>query len=433
MLRYLLPMLLCGCRAELPELQDAHRDLTSALAIFPGAEGFGTDTPAGRGGHILRVTTLAEEGPGSLKEALQTPGARVIVFETSGVIGLTANIKITAPFVTIAGQTAPAPGITIIGGGFEIETHDILIQHLRIRPGDRPEGPKAKNRDAIALVGDDREARDVFGVVVDHCSLSWGVDEIASAVSAGVRDVTFSNNLISEALNDSIHPEGPHSKGLLVGNDARRISLLRNVFAHNDDRNPFMKGNTSTLIANNLVYDYGRWPVGFNDDQLIREPALSSILNNVYIQGPSSPLDHHTILVMRGMKKGTELFAQGIVSFDATDDPASLIQQDSRRDFFLVDEPPVTVLPLTLQPAEQLEALLLGIVGAVPRDAIDARVIAQIQQRIGRIIDSQEEVGGFPVVPQNTQAFVEPAEPNGDEDGDGYTNLEELLHTLAGL
>ncbi len=233
-----------------PRPHDAHRDLTHSLAVFPGAEGFGTETPAGRGGRILRVTSLADDGPGTLRAAIETPGSRVIVFETSGVISLSRDLKLTEPFVTVAGQTAPAPGITLVGAGIEITTHDVLIQHLRIRPGDKKDGSKPGNRDAISIVGDDRRGREVFGVVIDHCSLSWSIDETLSALSAGVRDVTISNNLFSEALDDSIHPEGPHSKALLVGNDARRVSIIRNVFAHNEDRNPFMKGNTSTLIAN---------------------------------------------------------------------------------------------------------------------------------------------------------------------------------------
>lgn len=106
-----------ACVDPLPNLDDATRDLSSALPVFPGAEGFGTDTPAGRGGVVLRVTNLEADGAGSLRAALTAEGPRVVVFEVSGTIALTENLRIESPFVTVAGQTAPSPGVTIAGAG----------------------------------------------------------------------------------------------------------------------------------------------------------------------------------------------------------------------------------------------------------------------------------------------------------------------------
>ncbi|MFQ6024714.1 MAG: hypothetical protein ACE5NW_18530, partial [Acidiferrobacterales bacterium] len=144
------------------------------LPVIPNGAGFGITTPAGRGGKVYKVTNLRATGRGSLKACIDRSGPRVCVFEVSGTITLTRNLWIANPFITIAGQTAPSPGITIRGAALGIETHDVLVQHLRIRVGDDPNGPDPENRDAIRV-------EDKWGIVIDHCSLSWAIDETISA------------------------------------------------------------------------------------------------------------------------------------------------------------------------------------------------------------------------------------------------------------
>ncbi|MEK7753976.1 MAG: right-handed parallel beta-helix repeat-containing protein, partial [Acidobacteriota bacterium] len=154
LLRLLLPILLISCAAAAPQ-------------------GFGVDTPAGRGGKILRVTNLNSEGPGSLREAIETKGPRIVVFEVGGVIDLNRKtLTIGEPFLTIAGQTAPSPGITIIRDGIKILTHDILIQHIRVRMGDAGQ-PKKSGYDPETTTS----GPECYRIVVDHCSFSWAVDE----------------------------------------------------------------------------------------------------------------------------------------------------------------------------------------------------------------------------------------------------------------
>ena len=135
---------------------------------------FSVDTRAGQGGKILRVTNLDSEGPGSLRAALETKGPRTVLFEVGGVIDLgKKNLEIVEPFLTIAGQTAPSPGITIIRGAIYVRTHNILMQHLRVRPGDAGE-PKQSgwSPDGISTFGGN-----AYNIVIDHCSISWAVDE----------------------------------------------------------------------------------------------------------------------------------------------------------------------------------------------------------------------------------------------------------------
>src|SRR5687767_15113871 len=142
----------------------------ASARAFDGAVGWAADTPGGRGGAILRVTSLAADGPGSLRAALEAKGPRIIVFEVGGVIDLgRATLSIDEPFLTIAGQTAPSPGITIIRGGLDIRTHDVIVRHIRIRTGVDGQAPRSGwEADALSTVG-------AYNVIVDHCSMSWAL------------------------------------------------------------------------------------------------------------------------------------------------------------------------------------------------------------------------------------------------------------------
>ncbi|MFP4250402.1 MAG: hypothetical protein ACLFU7_12130, partial [Armatimonadota bacterium] len=125
-----------------------------ALPAFPGAEGFGADTPGGRGGRVIEVTTLDRDGPGSFNEAIRAEGPRIIVFRVAGVIDMQGTMSVTQPYCTIAGQTAPGDGICLRNGTLRVSTHDVVIRHLRVRPGDHPAGTDPENRDCIDVAGD---------------------------------------------------------------------------------------------------------------------------------------------------------------------------------------------------------------------------------------------------------------------------------------
>jgi hypothetical protein len=185
-----------------------------SLVLCAALAGFGADTPAGRGGRVLRVTTLNASGPGSLREALETKGPRIVVFEVGGVVDLQGgNLTVTEPFLTVAGQTAPPPGITVVRGGLRIMTHDVLMQHIRVRPGDAGRPKRSGWEPEVTTSG-----AQAYNIVIDHCSLSWAVDENLSVSGprhdgpAGTsRRITLSNNIIAEGLRDSSHAKGPHS------------------------------------------------------------------------------------------------------------------------------------------------------------------------------------------------------------------------------
>ena len=276
--------------------------MTPARIAFPGAQGWAAHTPGGRGGKILRVTTLAAQGEGSLAEALKTKGPRIVVFEVGGVIDLgVRTLKVKEPFLTIAGQTAPQPGITLIRGGLDIATHDVVVQHLRVRPGEAGL-PKMSGTDfdAITLSGGAHD------VIVDHCSLTWATDENLSASGprfggdtpeqwreATSHRITFSNNLLAEGLANATHAKGEHSKGSLIHDNARDILIVGNLYAHNNERNPMFKGGTQGVVVNNLIYDPGQRAIHYNlvAAEWLGHPYQDgrlALVGNVMRAGPST-------------------------------------------------------------------------------------------------------------------------------------------------
>lgn len=427
----LAPAVACTPLAASPELLDASRDLSGQRAVFPGAQGYGTATPAGRRGAVLRVTRLAAAGPGSLREALSAQGPRTVIFEIGGVIKISEPLLIADPYITVAGQTAPSPGITITGSSLVIATHDVLIQHLRVRAGDSPEGTDPGGRDSLSITGAADGSLAVHDVVIDHCSFSWAIDEGASTWNPGVRDISILRSVIAENLSHSLHPKGEHSKGLLIGDHSRRVAILGNLFAHNRLRNPFFKGDVSAVVANNLIYNPGAEALHL-DDPDGSGPTLLTVAGNVLAPGPDTNAAVPLVDALAFVQPTSEvcllandsghrfpyraLLAPGI--FRRADDVTGCSAR---------------VAPLTLQTPEQARAAVLASAGARPldRDSVDARVFADVERGTGRIIDSPAEVGGLPEIPPVLRPLTLPTDPDGDANGDGYTNLEEWLHRLA--
>ena len=382
--------------------------------------GFGTETRGGTGGRVLRVTSLADDGPGTLRWACRQRFPRIVVFEVGGLITLRKFVGITSPFMTIAGETAPPPGVTIRGAQIAPKTHDIRIRHLRLRVGDLPGGTRPQNRDALEITSDRSGRRPVFNIDIDHCSLSWAVDEIASLFfGPGVHDVTIRRSILSEALSNSTHPKGEHSKGLLIGNNIRNVSVRGNLFAHNKDRNPVVGADTSTVIANNLLYNYGT-AVSFSPGKS-KLPMSSSVVCNVAIAGPNTRFPH-AVFVKRSVAEGSVIYTRDNLAV-GSDRPDSIVYQSAKdtsrrspgRDFDVEGRaPPIWDGVGKATPADQVAGCVLAEAGARPqdRDAADVRVIASVRDRTGRWIDSQAEVGGW-----SEQAFTQhrlnvPSEPD---------------------
>lgn len=350
---------------------------------------------------MIRVTTLAANGPGSLRQALEAEGPRLVVFEVGGVIDLGGRtLTVRHPHLTLAGQTAPDPGITLIRGGLIVETHDVVIQHLAVRPGD--DGPAGKEWDPDALGVRRANHGPVHDVVFEHCSATWAVDENLSTSGPGdvedssltASDITLRHCLIAEALSHSTHPKGEHSKGTLIHDGVRNVAIEGCVYAHNQERNPRLKGGATALVRDSVMYNWGSACVGVgargNDKMLA--PAEVTLVGNVAIPGP----DTRGKVFVKGVDPGARALVRDNLIF-------SLSVADSR---VVVSES-----PLRSSPREAAERALRR-AGSRParRDPIDARIIRSVIAGNGRIIDSQKEVGGYPAHAATARAVVVPAD-----------------------
>ncbi|MSU50367.1 MAG: pectate lyase [Opitutus sp.] len=378
-----------------------------------------TETRGGADGKIIRVTTLASSGPGSFAAAVATEGPRTIEFAVAGVIDLGGrSVKLAQPNITIAGETAPSPGITLTNGGLNIGTHDVIVRHIRIRPGaGKRERKSGWEIDGISTIGGAHD------VIVDHCSLTWATDENLSA--SGPRfdgatpeewrkntshRVTFSHNLIGEGLNNSTHIKGSHSKGSLIHDNASDIAIIGNLYISNDDRNPLFKGGARGVVVNNLIHNPGRRILHFGlvpDEWQGHEWLRGAMVavGNVARQGPSTaaaiafietagPVDVHLRDNLFSDAEGTAL-------------PAVAMQRDKERrlvppvagsELRLLDTPPLWPSRLKARPASETAAWVLANAGARAweRDAIDRRLVEEAKTGGGRIIDFESEVGGLP-------------------------------------
>ncbi len=414
------------------------------LPAFPGAEGFGATTPGGRGGRVLFVTNLNDSGPGSLRAACDAEGPRIVVFRVSGTIVLRHALTVRNPYLTIAGQTAPGDGICLRDYTFGVATHDVVVRYLRSRLGD----VTAQEDDCLDLLHGARNC------VFDHCSATWSIDECLS-LSGNVQDCTVQWCLIGESLNASKHHKGPHGFGSLSRANGP-ISWHHNLWIHNNARNPrlgdnYHRGPTFPTfdVRNNVIYDFGALASGLTEGTL----KVNYVAN--YIRpGPSSkaktPITYDDDKDMSFYIRDNVF--DGNVALTADNTEFFLPNKDgikSPRIHFASE--PFAVAPVKTVPApEALELVLAGVGATAPkRDAVDSRLISDVRDRSGHIINSQTEVGGWPelktaAAPTDSDNDGMPdawetahglnAQDASDANGvraDGYTNIEEYINSLV--
>lgn len=389
---------------------------------FPGAVGPAAKTPGGRGGRIIRVTNLNADGPGSFKAALDAKGPRIIVFEVGGVIDMgLKSWTITEPFVTIAGQTAPSPGITLIKGGLDVKAHDVVMRHIRVRTGaDGQPKRSGWEADSFSTIG-------AYNVIVDHCTFSWAVDENMSVsgprfTGATVEDwrrgtshdITFSYNAAYEGLADSSHPKGEHSKGSLIHDNATGITIWRNLYAHNVERNALFKGGAQGVFVNNLIYDPQRRALHYNLMALEWEghPYVTgelSAVGNVYRGGPST--EGRVPFLMLGGDGDLRYHARDNVAVDKYGEPLPMFGRygDTKARLIEVAKPVVWVPGLPVLASKDVETHVLANAGARPwdRDADDIRVFFFVAEGRGAVINDEKDVSAYPAFKPTRAPFVE--------------------------
>ncbi len=400
--------------------------LAQTAAVNPhttDTRGWAADTRAGSGGRILRVTTLAASGPGSLRAAIEAEGPRTVVFEVGGVIDMAGqNIVIRNPNLTIAGQTAPSPGISVIKAETMVAASEVLIQHIRFRPGEFGRPKKGGgDQDGISTVGA------VKNVIVDHCSFSWATDENLSASGprftgstpeqwrAGTsHQITFSHNLLYESLSNSVHEKGEHSKGSLIHDNTSGVLIYRNVYASNRERNALFKGGARGAMVNNLIFNPGTRAAHYNlwAGEWAGKPhqvGRLALVGNVLRHGPDTA-PHTPLFTLRG-DADVELFLHDNIATDrdgrAVPPTANLSSSRAQIRVLATSGLPADVRAL---PAARLEAELPQAVGARPwdRDAIDTHLLRELAAGRGRIIDSElDNALGYPAHAPSRRAFDE--------------------------
>lgn len=405
-------------------------ELTS-IKSFPTAQGFGRNATGGRGGTVYKVTNLNNSGTGSLRAALEASGKRIVVFEVGGIITLTSQIVINNGDLTIAGETAPGDGILITQNGqmnnglIAINAPNVIMRGLALRPveytGSDPD-PCCQDSFNIWKTGN---------VIVDHCSFSWGSDEtlsIANLANGGViQDVTVQNCSISEAQN-----KYNHAYGSLISGGATRISIYRNLFAHNSQRNPLVGGGSPDPpgrdheTVENVVYNWISSGMVYSNSN--NATMNVNIINNVVIDGPSNNSSRYGICIndevlayARGNFADRFRTSAAQPEWDAIGcekcySPGSYMtnpadpswQTNTPFNFPLKDVPTKT--------RQEVIDTVLDNFGKFKRDAVDNRHADDVRNGTGAIINVPSDVGGLPTINGGTA----PTDTNGNGMPDSF-------------
>lgn len=460
-------------------------DLIKAdIPAFPGAEGGGAYTPGGRGGKVIVVTSLADSGPGTLREACETGGARIVVFNVSGIIRLKSPISVRAPYITIAGQTAPGDGICVTGATFQLDTHDIIIRHMRFRRGAMD----------VAFRDDALGGNCVGNVIIDHCSASWGLDENMSlyrhvynrdSTGRGTKlptvNITIQNSIFSEALDTYNHAFG----GTIGGHNSM---FCRNLFASNIARNCSIGMNEDFNFVNNVTYNWWNRSVDGGD-----HTSRFNIINNYFKPGPVTPKDKPIAYRILKPENGRspenkDLYGKAYVNGNIVEGNAAVTKDNWNGGVQIKNNPdageytqaikvdtPFPMPNVTIMDTKKAYRWVLDNVGATfpKRDAVDERVIKTVKTgkaiyekdapefipqyvkrrlpidsyKMGIIYDPRQvgglpEYNGTPVKDSDNDGMPDaweiryglnpndPSDANLDCNGDGYTNIEKYINGI---
>ncbi|TWI85144.1 pectate lyase [Lacibacter cauensis] len=425
----------------------------SDILAFPGAEGGGKYSFGGRGGKVYVVTNLNDDGPGSLRWACEQGGARIIVFNVAGIIRLQTPLIIRAPYITIAGQTAPGDGVCIAGESVWINTHDVIIRYMRFRRGETWVG---RRDDAIG-------GNPIGNIIIDHVSATWGLDENMSMYrhmyndstgkiedKFGTVNITIQNSIFGEALDT-----WNHAFGSTLGGE--NCTFMRNLWANNAGRNPSVGWNGVFNFANNVVYNWVHRSIDGGDYR-----AQFNIINNYFKPGPATPkntpVGHRILKPESGRSKLKEkYYGRSYVNGNIMEGYPEItkdnwnggVQVEEERDAgkykdFMKVNKPLPMAPVTILSAEEARKYVLANAGATlpKRDAVDARIVkeattgkVEINPNV-KLPETQFKHRRLPIDSYKIGIITDPAQVGGypeykgtpyvDSDNDGMPDAYEL-------
>ena len=409
--------------------------LIAQLPAFPGAEGFGKYTVGGRGGNVIEVTNLNDDGPGSFRAAVSASGPRIIVFRVGGIIDLKSDLKISKPFITIAGQTAPGDGIVLTGKSLRIRTSEVIIRNIRIRLG---KGVGA-GKDGLSINGN---GSGLNNIILDHISIAWATDENfgLNARDGVVTNVTFQNCLSAEGLT-------PHSKGMLIQGKInqsaypKNITIYNNLFLNNVERLPAVGYDNEVEVINNVSYHWTYKAARVSDGK-------ANFIANYYKPGPMVINEDRCIRIAKN-DGHPEVYAKGNIGPPRPNNslPEDWIVEIGDGREFVKANPVIQGSGIVAKTAFEAVDYVLENAGAFPRDAVDLRNIDDFHNNTGQFISNESAVGGMPsysggTAPTDTdhdgmpdywenEQGLNPNNPNdgnGDINGNGYTNIEDYIN-----
>lgn len=428
----------------------------ATIPAFPGAEGGGKFSFGGRGGKVIVVTNLNDDGPGSLRWACEQGGARIVVFNVAGIIRLKTPLMIRAPYITIEGQTAPGDGICVAGESFWLNTHDVIIRYMRFRRGETWVG---RRDDAIG-------GNPVGNIMIDHVSASWGLDENMSMYRHMYNDstgkiedkfptvnITIQNSIFGEALDT-----WNHAFGSTLGGE--NCSFIRSLWANNAGRNPSVGWNGVFNFANNVIFNWVHRSIDGGDYR-----AQFNIINNYFKPGPATPKTSIAYRILKPesgrSKLKTKVYGRAYVNGNIVEGYPEVTKDNwnggvqieetngvgEYKDYIKVDKP-LPMPKFTIIPTEQAKTYVLANAGATlpKRDAVDTRIIKQVAT--GKIEfdpnvklpETQFKHRRMPIDSYKQGIITDPVQVGGypeykgtpykDSDNDGIPDTWELSHGL---
>jgi Domain of unknown function (DUF4082) len=441
------------------------------LKAFACAQGFGSVATGGRGGNVYHVTKLSDDGsPGTLRYGIvKTKGPRTIVFDVGGIIHLSSRLKLKTDNLTIAGQTAPGGGIAVVGYPVDIRGSNVIIRYMRFRLGDynaaNPSGKRGNgNSDVDGNAGDALQVYRADRIMLDHLSVSWGMDETISIIQS--KNVTLQHSIVSEGLYNSFHPKGKHSMGLMMLGGASKnelangkggYTIYQNLLVHNNMRNPVVGGGDDFLgldFTNNVVYNWGTY-----SGHSAKSKTKLNYVNNYLIAGPNTASKYlNTAMVEHNNSEGQFyiFFSDNYMDTDKNSKHnGKPVGRKAFKQFegneYLTKPFPWPAIDKVYSAEGAYQNILFNVGASIVRDNVDTRIIKELRARKGKIIDSQKQVGGMkPLIkgkaPVDTDRDGMPdkwekangLDPNNALDrnrtnlsNDGYTNLEVYLDSIV--